>query len=258
MDRTNRWISNTAPLLEWDAVFPPPKSLADVERLLHLTMAVLEVGEREAVYRVSQTEGYSPLQAFDSSTRCTYAQHVEKIFFETGDLLPMSSMSSDYKISGEFSKICYYDQAGEIVEEEVDSLGEILKRTRQDVESMPHRMAVGIAPVKIYGNELGGKAGFWTPERYHPFFETTFTVQLFTDIWFPQVIGFAESDYGKEREEEGYDNRELALCHTPRFNRFLLSVRQLVLDYGGTWSIGDDVGVGYGHAITENGIILEP
>ena len=40
-----------------------------------------------------------------------------------------------------------------------------------------------------------------------------------------------------------YDNLELAMCHTPRFNRFLAEVKQLTLDLGGEFSC--EAGTGY-------------
>ena len=96
-------------------------------------------------------------------------------------------------------------------------------------------------------------------EQGHQFRTANLHIGLPSDIWFPYVWGHLEDIDRILRHADGnprrdahfnevkqprwehvgqwYDNRELALQHTPRFNRFLQRVRQLGLDYGGTWAM---------------------
>lgn len=77
-----------------------------------------------------------------------------------------------------------------------------------------------------------------------------------TDLWFPWIVGFAKNKPAITKEEM-YDNRQLAWGHTPRLNRCLAEIKQLVLDTGGTWEIGtDDIHEQYQHMVTETGIDL--
>jgi hypothetical protein len=91
-----------------------------------------------------------------------------------------------------------------------------------------------------------------------------------TDIWFPKVVGgydeylknrgwFSINDQGErinEKEGEWYDNSEIALRNTPKFNNFIRQVKKLVLEHGGTWECCDFVDPTYCSQWDENGIIL--
>jgi hypothetical protein len=58
-----------------------------------------------------------------------------------------------------------------------------------------------------------------------------FTISLHSDIWFPRVVGWLDS------EEPFYDNSELAALNTPRLNRFLQRTKELILSLGGEWEL---------------------
>ncbi len=58
-----------------------------------------------------------------------------------------------------------------------------------------------------------------------------YRIHLCSDIWFPRVVGWLDS------EEQFYDNSELATLNTPRLNRFLQSTKELILSLGGEWEL---------------------
>jgi hypothetical protein len=58
-----------------------------------------------------------------------------------------------------------------------------------------------------------------------------FEIFLNSDIWFPRVVGWLDS------EELFYDNSELAALHTPRLNRFLQRTKELISSLGGEWEL---------------------
>ena len=108
-------------------------------------------------------------------------------------------------------------------------------------------------------------------------------ITLNTDIWLPKVRGDLEESIKKrmgakpspdkqaydelisDRYEQlmrtgrpnkylppyEYDNLELAMCHTPRFNRFLAEVKQLTLELDGKFWCEASTGYSY-----EDGISL--
>jgi hypothetical protein len=67
-------------------------------------------------------------------------------------------------------------------------------------------------------------------ESYDDGYETH-TIHLCSDIWFPRVVGWLDS------EEPFYDNSELAALNTPRLNRFLQRTKELILSLGGEWKL---------------------
>jgi hypothetical protein len=55
-----------------------------------------------------------------------------------------------------------------------------------------------------------------------------------------------------------YDNQELALCHTPRLNRFLTRVYDLTQEIGAEWNFSlGDCHKCYQPMLTEKGIQLD-
>ncbi len=70
----------------------------------------------------------------------------------------------------------------------------------------------------------------------------------------PWVVGFLErSDYTAK-----FDNHELALRHSPRFNAFLAAVQQATLEADGQWYIDehDITYAQYAKFLTSTGINL--
>jgi len=66
------------------------------------------------------------------------------------------------------------------------------------------------------------------------------------NLWFPRVTGLDVGDDGGRdpkvrhpaRGRDGLmDNSELAARHTPRLNRFIATLRDAILDLGGTWKL---------------------
>ena len=56
------------------------------------------------------------------------------------------------------------------------------------------------------------------------------TIYTKTDIWQPKLFNVS-----------GDDNLELAMCHTPRLNRFLADFKRLTLEFGGEWVYSDGI-----------------
>ena len=205
----------------------------------------------------------------------SYAQHLKYIWEEQEELMFFNHLSHAYPVSAlrggktlaptlTPATLCYYDVDGNITEGEVTDMGELLEQLRESEidlyqdgdETYPH------PPITISGGLPN------VPCHQEDSFYIIIT--LHTDIWLPRVRGDLERsiqrrknpkppidlsniaeaikiDYGKLFEQinrgeyvpnlnPDYDNLELAMCHTPRFNRFLAEVKQLTLDLGGEFS----------------------
>ena len=147
------------------------------------------------------------------------------------------------------SKICYYDQEGALTTKFVQDLGGL---RASFFEIYEENIEVETPLVKNYPPVL--------INSFEPFLNfqekkiQTNQISIFThsDIWFPAVIGFHMEDFGQ------YDNRELAYCHTPRFNQFIQEIKKLTLSFGGKWKQAKLEGFSdnYDHFIKEEGILL--
>jgi hypothetical protein len=194
----------------------------------------------------------------------SYGQYLEQVLNETDRLIFFRQLSSspgylpEYRIIAP-ARLSYYDLDGELIDKEVDDVGELLQRLRpmpfesSEEEQYSYNyskksyMAEGSA-IFFYGN-LRSKD--WLPDS-----STYLFINLYTDIWFPKVGGYLEDDSPYE-SRVFRDNRELALRHTPRLNRFLASVRDLTLEFDGIWKVDHPTyEEQYNEQFDENGIHL--
>ena len=254
----NYWITRAdSSFAEWEAIFPPPANMSDIQRCLRCVQGILEAGEREAVYRVVETR--RPLD-FRAAPNWKYAQYLEKTLAETGTL-PLFDMglgvAENYDgVLRTPARLCYYDLTGKVTEQEVENVGLLLETLRPDDADWGSIFMEGVAPVTLLSRSVSLR------ERSKPSQRTgavQIKISLRTDIWFPQVLGLLEGDQPlKPQPPKWYDNRELASCHTPRLNRFLSAVRQLVLELGGEWRLNPPEGMAkhYMVMVREDGIGL--
>jgi hypothetical protein len=251
----NFWASMEHPFAAWYGDFPVEEGLGNPERQLSFLVNLYEAAERECVYQVVNTpKGYS--EYLEDSTTFTYAQFLQAHYAQTGGLsraLPFST-----------TRLCYYDLEGELVEGDIEDIGKLLERLNPDKErskfNMSHEVPVEI---RVYPMQVSssGKTNISYDESSGAAEERTisFNISLHSDIWFPWVVGWLEKRPAFGSKNDKYDNRELAQCHTPRLNRFISTVRELVLEYGGTWSIEfppPSTGF-YSPMVTEQGILLD-
>lgn len=248
----NYWISSKKDVYgQWCASFDDQN--IGVDRALPFLTSVLEAGERERVFRVKQT-----IQPFPYSELMnhSYGQHLKYLLEEEEEIMFFQHLSRAYPVSAlrggrslaptlTPASLCYYDVDGNINESEVTDMGELLEQLHgSEIDVFEDRG-------EIYPNppiEISGEIPNSPRHEVDAFY---LFITLKTDIWLPRVNGNLERSIqkrkGKPYSYGGYDNLELAMCHTPRFNRFLAEVKQLTLDLGGRfWSERGNI----------NGIIL--
>jgi hypothetical protein len=255
----NYWTARSDPsFAEWQAVFPPPTDFTDLNVLLRLAKRILEAGEQEAVYRV--VEIGSPIN-FCAAPGWTYAQHLEKTLAQMGSL-PLFDLGSGVAPtpSGQLrtpARLCYYSATGNLTEEEVEDMGLLLEHLRPDDVEWGKGYMARVAPVTLLSQTATITGQKEASARPRPI---RIAISLLTDIWFPSVLGLLQDEQPPApNPRRWYDNREIASCHTLRLNRFISSVRKLVLELGGEWSLVPAEGSAqhYTAMVREDGIVLE-
>jgi hypothetical protein len=257
--KRNRWVaSEDVAYATWQAKFPKGQ-MTDPWELWPFLKGVLQAGEEEGVFRITEVGAGEPPD-YSGTSGQSYTEFAEQILIQEGRL----TFFKDIERCNAPAWLCYYDLEGNLVEAEVPSrrefggLGGLLRQLRPDVDQdlKGSWLYQDHNPLGLYGQ--GGIAWKredfpeWTDEEFEEtdkFQHAYLNIETHTDIWFPWVSGHLENEdrgwrtdiiNGKVivyKEGELYDNRELAHCHTLRLNRFIQRVKQLTLDYGGKWSI---------------------
>lgn len=278
----NYWvIQDKYEFASWGVKFPLDTMNAPWEMLPFL-QKVLEAAEREEVFRLVKApwqkgdlDLYQDLEYLARPEGPTYAQYIEQILVKTGKLIFFRQLSSitgllpEYRIIAP-ARLSYYDINGELRDEEVKDVGELLRQVRPTQDDLPDYwpelseqeiLEEKKSIDKSYKSE--GSAIFFggniVPKDSERDYGSYLYINLYTDIWFPKVGGFLEDQPVLYEDRVFYDNSELALRHTPRLNRFLASVRDLTLEIGGTWHVDKDKESteAYDKQYNEDGIILD-
>jgi hypothetical protein len=250
----NFWVSSKEILAGWRGKFSFEAGLSNLDQQLSFLVKVNEAAEQEHVRQALEPPiGHSEYLKDSDSSRYTHAQYLQAYYFQTGEISYCSSISS--------TRLCYYDLEGKLVESDIKDAGKLLETLHPDKEWCRRNMSYGV-PVRLIvqpervSSSLS-KVNISDAQSTDVEEERTVEVSIFlySDIWFPWVVGWLEE---RRTPDDKYDNRELAQCHTPRLNRFISTVRELILDYGGNWSIAyPDPFIGfYASMLTEHGILL--
>jgi hypothetical protein len=244
----NLWITNGDWLVEWVADLSV--AAGDPHRLLTWLRRVLEAGEQHEVYSVRE----APLAGLHSGSLFALLQQR----FEHERVLDVGHFASSgvRRIDGRTlrvaARMAYADKRGDVVEDEVENLGELLRSLRPaDVDSSAGLM-VDCPPLDVAGPLLD----LTHPERSvwrGPAGRVLARFSLRTDIWFPAVIGFLADTTDVT---PAHDNRPLAERHTPRLNAFLAEVRAATLALGGRWELDEEIRFTRQDMIGTAGVVL--
>jgi hypothetical protein len=269
----NYWVMEDEPELAiWYAGFPKG-NMTDPWKVLPFVQKVLEAAEREEVYRVKR----APWRSGDLGLKLdleyraypgepSYGEYIEQVLRETDKLIfpnrlriASPGLLPEYRVIAP-ARLSYYDLDGDLIDKEVEDVGELLQRLRP----MPFDLSEEERNSYNYDKKsymASGSAiflgGQFISKDSSSDYCTYLRIYLHTDIWFPKVGGFLE-DHSPYQSRVFHDNRELALRHTPRLNQFLASVRDLTLEFGGTWKVDyPSIDEQYNQQFNENGINLD-
>lgn len=224
---------------------------ADAKQLIEFAAKVIHLGAQEKVYRLLNVEG---LSFANKEEDIYYIRHLNRSV-KKNKQLPFFDLSTDAKLyEGIYSTtmIGYHESWEWIKENYVHDLGTLSRHINGTVED---QYAAHVAPLTLKGSTLPLENDQILGDV------ARLDITLHTDIWFPWVVNFSHAQWFREVEPAAnglYDNRQLALRHTPRLNRFLEGVRRATDNIGGAWKL-DQVSVHpqYRDQVSENGIHLE-
>jgi hypothetical protein len=273
----------------WYAKFPPGEMLNLWEQWA-FAKELLRAGQEEGVYRIISARAEKPLEPNEPGTYGRYEEASGQSYDECVEqtLRKYERLRFFHDIGGcrASARLCYYDLQGNLVEAEIVRPGKLLEEIRIDLELEPsgNYTSWNYKPIELdgLGARIRERKEFpnRTDEEYEElkFGTMALRISIHTDIWFPKVWGYLEDVERNLTDENGwtihengfpirkprwqptgehFDNRELAQCHTPRFNNFIQRVKQLTLNYGGTWSIDRSGVSAYEWEWNEDGIVLD-
>ncbi|MDQ1728833.1 MAG: hypothetical protein QOD33_958 [Pyrinomonadaceae bacterium] len=231
----NLWVTRDDPIAGWVADLTPLQPEPQV--LLDWLQKVLAEGERCEVFKVRA----APLADYVWAKDGPLASYLRQSFADTGVVDLFHFSTSQLKVMGDsqfqaLARMAYFDAEGRLAEADVADLGLLLRSVRPaDFEvnwGLFHRcFPLLITGPKVALGNLQPAIAADKPEAIRVRF------RIFSDIWFPWVLGFLEDSFDVNRM---YDNRLLSERHTPRLNRFLSFVSDLTKALGGTWQLDQE------------------
>jgi hypothetical protein len=239
----NYWATYRDSITRWEGELPTPAKLG-MERVFEFARHILESAEQEQIMRLTFV---SSRAAPPGGHVPTWLEVMRAKFEQEGALLLFPAHGLPERWLGghlrQLARLAHY-QGDRIIEGDVEDVGDLEKAVVMARGGDPYGIRSTL-PIVLGGdapNEEGEAPGR-PPTRELPIY-----LSLYTDIWFPRVIGFrVGDDAGRDPEvrhpargPDGLmDNSALAARHTPRLNRFIETLRDAILELGGTWGEPD-------------------
>lgn len=229
----NLWVSRKNAMATWRADFRLKK--VGEEALLEWVRQVIEAGERELIYVVERFQHLGYDRSLERSVYPAVRRHYEQT--RRLDCFGLDGWRCDLdKLT---ATVCAYGADGSVAEHDTSDLAEILtgECPADKIDDLRHRM-----PLEIHGTTLDFRA-IPTWLKSMDGLHTSCAFSSYSDIWFPEVQGHLVRE--RAYDLPALDNRELALRHTPRLNRFLAVARAATLQAGGQWCVDDQASDGF-------------
>jgi hypothetical protein len=201
------------------------------EEQKEIVKRIYDIAYDEELYRIIRKEDSSKdPEVLFGLTRLDFHPVKEKGRFYDTDKISKNRLRDEIDENGlsllddyeEQCKLSYYNLDGQIVTEWIGRFSTLHVNLRSEKYIYLDRQRILLddyfyMPVTIKHDYNNGYQDF--------------TISLRSDIWFPRVIGWLDS------EEPFYDNSELAALNTPKLNRFLQRTKELILSLGGEWEL---------------------
>lgn len=252
----NYWVArDEPPFAAWRAKMPAPTTPAIVAQIFEVAKHILQVGAEQAVYEVQQT---ATPPGFHQAQNGSYAQFLNEQK-AAGQPLSLFHHASGVGSGADGqlvtpARLCYFKVDGVVAEASVNDLGALLRELRPTDREWGSSYMARVAPVTITSLPLRVVSKTVTAPPF------VITIELFSDIWFPQVLALLEdSQPAPNLPRIWYSNAKLAALHTPRLNRFLEATQAQVALVGGSWEIVAPVGTArhYAPQVHQTGIRLD-
>lgn len=199
----NKWVQTDRPVVEW--LIDVTDVAVSADRLLSVAKSICDSGRRNQIFEL---------------------EHVPRQELFRGETVIDLFLEKDSRSTARV----FYLQEGQLRSIRVASLGTLLRELAGN-EIDPGWAEVYPPPVKLRGGVARYKDGNLVNSR------VDFRLALHSDIWFPQVVGYADPQRRDFANELRIDNRALAESNTPHLNAFLDDLRGLLTDVKATWEL---------------------
>lgn len=250
----NLWIQTEHPFATWVANLDALRN--EPAKLLQLVDCVLGSGEKHKVFEVveASTIEFQPAPGQDLSGklhRLYRDQQIADLFGFTGAAMaPRAPGSSTARAT-----LYWFDENDQQVEGQCEDLGSLLESLEPVEDSIPRGFMKHYPPVRITGPRLLYAGEPPKLQDIPSGIPVTVRIAIHSDIWFPWIFGSAHRLCDHQRM---FDNRALAMGHTPRLNAFLRDVARCTKALGGTWQVDhEETGKAARQWIDEDGIRLD-
>jgi hypothetical protein len=248
----NHWVTFDDDIATWTADLTPRRD--DAEALWAWLEIVVGSAEQNEVHIVREAPSLEYVRESGP-----LLSHLGRLFADEGkiDLFHFEFAVPEHQREGRAlraaARMAYFDAGGQLTEEYVDDLGELLRSLRPaDYEEAVNFM-YRCSPLKAWGplvdSRNSEKSNWWVVPG-----EATVDFSIRSDIWYPYISGLLEPDV---TVDYGIDNRALSGRHTPRLNAFLADVRQATVAIGGTWKLDGEQRTTYEGLLSDAGIDLD-
>jgi hypothetical protein len=250
----NLWIQTEHAFATWVANLDTLR--ADPSGLLQFAEGVLDSGAKHGVFEVVEAAAIafhidrSP--SLSDRLRALYREHhVVDLFGFTGAAMAPGAPGS----STARATLAWFDENDQQVEGKIEDLGALLERLEPVEDSIPRGFMKHFPPVRITGRRLLYAGDPPKAQNLPSSIPITVRFAIHSDIWFPWVFGSAHPLCDHKRL---FDNRTLAMRHTPRLNAFLQDVARSARALGGSWQVDDEeTGKAARQWLDEDGIRLD-
>jgi hypothetical protein len=253
MQKNEWWISDYEYVCWWINI-PFPNSMDDILRLLKLYRDIEQLCYECRIYMIDEIKG-----VFKKTSNFHYTDWIEQQlnqrqvldFLGAGSYVGVSGNPEDFPTQTILTELCFYNEHGELQKKQISNIRKILQETvsNEGLEDWeidkdifdPNIRTLDISAINISGDSISMNDVLNNNRK-----KINISISCETNIWFPWIL---------DNSGNPYDNRELAYCHTPHLNKFLSGVRNLVLDYDGTFEVECQDSF-YNKQVCETGIIL--
>jgi hypothetical protein len=260
-DGFNHWISNRDFTFAWWWWYFDSDRLPAREQVLRVARVYETAAEQTGILRPmikGESGEFIPLK---DATGLSFCEHLEQ------GLSQLDATGKTEKTPLIFypSRIAFYDENADIVEQYIDDLEPLLMRLRPDKADKHYIVRHYMHPYPAVGDSYqcmlltllryGQRKRFRTYKSQPPGRRAYIGFRLQSDIWFGKVWGFMED---RDNYDVWYDNLDLAERHTPRLNQFLQAIHDVFQEIEGQRDMDTSESlILYRPLISETGITLD-
>lgn len=244
----NLWMQMDPPFVTWFADFTAVTDRpAAIQTFVEATVVA---GAKHRICDVREAPGIGYVRARDGALADVLRRNFEReaavdLFdFNGAAMMPGLPGSSTVE-----TVLAYYDRQDQLVERSVIDVGELLTSLTPNPDYTSNGCSNHYPAICITGRRYD------SARLRDPRLPPIARFEIHADVWFPWIFGGA---HPKADFRRMFDNRELALRHTPRLNAFLAEVAEAARHAGGSFNMRADESATYAsNFVTDEGVRLD-